>query len=415
MIGRIISMLIFMSLYFALEYYVFTGMKSLFKTPPRVFKWSYWLLVIIPILWMFFGRALVNDQLSFMKGLSNFMGGLFVTLMITKLVFAIFLGVEDLYRIFRYGTESIMAATNKTKDAASFEGRRKFVAQIALGFAALPFFSFLYGITRGKYAYTVHHQIVKSPDLPKAFHGFKVLQISDIHSGSFDSLEAVTRGVEMIQAQKADIILFTGDLVNQDADEIKPFISLFEKLNAPYGKFAVLGNHDYGYYRDRKNNPKAIENMQKLEEHHKSMGFRLLNNESLALDKDGEYIRLAGVENWGKGPFPKEADLDKTFEDSQDNEFTLLMSHDPSHWTAHVLDFPKKIHLTLSGHTHGMQAGIEIPGFKWSPIKYRYPEWAGIYEQDEQQLYVNRGFGFLGFAGRVGILPEITVLELQQA
>ena len=411
MIGRIIFSLLFIAFYFGIEYYAFNGLKILFKSGmPRAVKWSYWILVAFPILWLFIGRGLFEIDL---RWLNNAVIGIFISLIVAKLFFILFLALEDIYRILRFGTESVMAIGNEEKHA-NFESRRRFVAQIGIAVASIPFLSFLYGVTRGKYAYTVHNIQVAYKDLPEAFDGLRILQISDIHSGSFDSMAAVERGVEMIQAQKADIILFTGDLVNSHAHEIEPYVDIFKSLSAPLGKFSVLGNHDYGHYPD--GDERAVENMKALQGHHATMGFRLLNNENQFLEKNGEKIRLVGVENWGKSKhFPKEGDLDKAFEGVDPEEFCILMSHDPSHWEAKILDFPKKVQLTLSGHTHGMQLGVEIPGMKWSPSKYLYPQWAGLYEREDQKIYVNRGFGFLGFPGRVGILPEITVLELKKA
>lgn len=412
MIGRIIFSLLVIAFYFGLELYVFNGLKTLYKSGmPKAIKWTYWLLVAFPVLWMFIGRGLLQDQLGDLRWFSNAVMGIFITLIITKLFFALFLAIEDIYRILRFGTESVMAMSDKDKAGPSFESRRRFVAQIGLAVAAVPFFSFLYGVTRGKYAYTVHHTAIKYPDLPSVFDGLRIVQISDIHSGSFDSMAAVERGVALIQAQNPDVILFTGDLVNSRAKEIEPYIHLFKSLSAPFGKFSVLGNHDYGHFDEAD----ELANMALLEQHQASMGFRLLNNESVHLEKDGEKIRLVGVENWSKSKhFPKKGDLDKAFEGVSPEEFCVLMSHDPSYWEAKILDFPQKVHLTLSGHTHGMQMGVEIPGMKWSPSKYLYPQWAGLYERGDQKIYVNRGFGFLGFPGRVGILPEITVLELKK-
>jgi uncharacterized protein len=413
--GRFLSFLIFLGLFIAFEFYVFNGLKSLFKNGmPKTWKWAYWILSILPILWMILWRVILQDQIGDFRWLGNLILGIFFTLLITKAVFSIILLMEDGYRLFRFGGESLLSLTDRDRPAAAWESRRRFIAQLGIAVAAVPFMSFLYGVTRGKYAFTVHKSSIYFPDLPEAYDGLRILQISDIHAGSFDSTAAVERGIKLIQEQAADIILFTGDLVNNRAEEIEPFIHLFEKLKAPMGKFSVLGNHDYGTYIRWDSEEAEAENMERLYKNHAAMGFRLLRNESLLLEKDGQQIRLAGAENWGKGRFPKEGDLDKTFENCTENEFTVLMSHDPSHWTHHILGFNKYIHLTLSGHTHGMQMGIEIPGIKWSPSKWIYPHWAGLYRQEGKYLYVNRGFGFLGFPGRVGILPEITVLELKK-
>lgn len=413
--GRIFSFLIMIGILLSFEMYIFNGLKALFKNGiPRNIKWIFWVLAITPFIWISLWRVVLQDQIGDFRWLGNIILGIFFTLLITKAVFAIFLLIEDIYRVLRFSGESILSLTDKGKPTAVWESRRRFIAQMGIAIASVPFMSFLYGVTRGKYAFTVHRHTISFTDLPDKFDGFKIVQISDIHSGSFDNFHAVARGVNMIQEQNADLILFTGDLVNNRAEEIEPYIHLFEKLKAPYGKFSVLGNHDYGSYIRWGSEETEAANMNRLFENHKKMGFRLLNNESITLDKEGYSIRLAGVENWGKGHFPKEGDLNKTFYNTPDNEFTILMSHDPSHWTHHVLDFNKHIHLTLSGHTHGMQMGIEIPGIKWSPSKWIYPHWAGLYQKNGKYLYVNRGFGFLGFPGRVGILPEITVIELKK-
>jgi predicted MPP superfamily phosphohydrolase len=410
---ELVGFLFTVGLYIALEIYVFNGLKVLFKNGmPKSVKWIYWSLVFLPFVWAMLKGFVIGESLGDIRWFSNLISGIFFTLIATKAVFAIFILLEDFYRIISYSGSFIKSKIVAESQPASWGSRREFVGKLAVLVASIPFMSFLYGVTRGKYAFTVHNVAVEFPDLPDAFDGFKILQISDIHSGSFDSRAAVSKGVEMIKSQKADMILFTGDLVNSRANEIEPFIPLFATLDAPFGKYSVLGNHDYGYgwrSKEEKN-----ENIEKLKSHHQAMGFNLMMNESLFIEKNNSKIRLAGVENWGDGPFPKKGDLVKTFENSGENEFTVLMSHDPSHWENKILDFSKHIHLTLSGHTHGLQLGIEIPGFKFSPSQWRYPQWAGLYEKEGKKIYVNRGFGFLGFPGRVGILPEITVLELKK-
>ncbi|MGB0523441.1 MAG: metallophosphoesterase [Flammeovirgaceae bacterium] len=345
---------------------------------------------------------------------TNIMLGLLVTLFFTKLFFLPFPLFEDLFRLLKFGYDASTKALDKNRKPAKFWSRRRFIGKLGLAVAALPFSAFLYGVFKGRYDFTVHHVSVPSPDLPAAFDGFKIAQISDVHAGSFDRIEAVKKGIDLIQAQGADVIVFTGDLVNNRALEVEPYIEHFGKLSAPYGKYAVLGNHDYGNYVKWPSPEAKNENLATLAQHHKDMGFRLMNNESVLIEKEGASIRLAGVENWGKKPFPQYGDLSKTFQQAAADDFSILLSHDPSHWDEQVIDFSQKIHLTLSGHTHGMQMGVEIPGFRWSPVKYRYPRWAGLYEAKNQFLYVNRGFGFIGFPGRVGIWPEITVLELKR-
>jgi predicted MPP superfamily phosphohydrolase len=265
---------------------------------------------------------------------------------------------------------------------------------------------------RGKYNYKVLSYKLEYEDLPKAFEGFKIAQISDIHSGSFDNLKKVSYGVNLINEQQADMVLFTGDLVNNKAKEVLPWLETFKKINAPFGVYSILGNHDYGDYAAWDTPEAKKENLKELFNAQKEMGWDLLLNESRFIEKEGERIALVGVENWGSG-FKKAGDLNKALKEVSSNDFKILMTHDPSHWEAEVLTHPYKVHLTLSGHTHGMQFGIEIPGwFKWSPVKWRYKQWAGIYEQAKQRLNVNRGFGYLAYPGRVGMWPEVTVITL---
>ena len=287
------------------------------------------------------------------------------------------------------------------------------VSELAMVFAAIPFFSLLYAMSGGRHRYKVHRVTLKFKDLPKAFDGFTITQLSDIHAGSFTSKKGVEKGIDMVNAQKSDLILFTGDLVNNQAAEMEPWIALFAKLSAPYGKYSVLGNHDYGDYMRWENEADQRANLSRLKDIHREIGFNLLLNDAVTVKKDGQSISLIGVENWGKGGFHKYGDLSKATGSVSNNQFKILMSHDPSHWEAKTLDHSSHIHLALAGHTHGMQFGIELFGFRWSPVKYMYPQWAGLYERNGKYLYVNRGFGFLGFKGRLGIWPEITVITLK--
>lgn len=339
----------------------------------------------------------------------NMVLGLVVTFFVTKLVYIAYLALVDAESVITY----IVRRLSPDSGNPSLQ-RRKILKQIGVIVAAVPFTSFLYGVLKGRYDYRLHKVSLSFPDLPPAFDGFKIVQISDVHSGSFDNMAAVKKGIEKIQKQGADLILFTGDMINNLAEEVEPYIGLFGSLKAPFGKYAVLGNHDYGEYVAWESAEAKAQNLVKLSKHHQAMGFELLNNAQVALKKGNEQIKLVGVENWGKKPFPQKGDLNQAFAQSQPEDFSILMSHDPSHWDLKVLEFPQKVHLTLSGHTHGMQMGVEIPGFKWSPVKYRYDKWAGLYKKAEQYLYVNRGFGFIGFPGRVGIWPEITLMELKR-
>jgi predicted MPP superfamily phosphohydrolase len=284
-----------------------------------------------------------------------------------------------------------------------------------MAFTVIPALGFIYGMVRGAYKYRVHKVKVPSPDIPEAFHGFKILQLSDIHTGSFLDNSALNRAFDIAMKQGADIILFTGDLVNNKADETEGFEEIYRRLKAPYGVYSVLGNHDYGDYVEWESADAKKANLQALKDIQARNGWRLLMNEHVAIEKNGEKIALLGIENWGGSlRFPRYGKLDKAYEGTEEYPFRILMSHDPSHWDKQVRPEYPEVHLTLSGHTHGMQLGIEIPGLKWSPVQYIYKDWAGLYKSGKQFLYVNRGLGFLGYPGRLGIWPEITVIELQR-
>jgi predicted MPP superfamily phosphohydrolase len=280
------------------------------------------------------------------------------------------------------------------------------VGGIALG-------GFIWGITN-RYRYKIRRVRLAFGNLPEAFKGMKIVQISDIHAGSFDRHEAVARGVQQVMAESPDIIFFTGDLVNNKADEVQPYVDIFSQLKAPLGVYSTLGNHDYGDYVQWPSAQAKTKNLEWLKETHGKMGWRLLMNEHVLLEKGNDRIAVLGIENWSaKANFPKYGDLSRAHAGlGKDIPFKILLSHDPSHWDAQVRKQFPDINLTLSGHTHGMQFGVEIPGLKWSPVQYVYQKWAGLYREGAQYLYVNRGFGFLGYPGRLGILPEITVIEL---
>ena len=336
--------------------------------------------------------------------------GFFLTVVALKVVLISFLFTEDVIRIL-YG--AYQKAFGE-RDSFYLPSRRKFISQIALGIAAIPFASMLYGIYKGRYNYKVLTYNLEYPDLPDAFDGYQITQISDIHSGSFDNKEKIEYAIDLINKQQSDVILFTGDLVNNEASEMDQWKSTFSKLTAKDGVYSVLGNHDYGDYMNWPNEAAKQENLDYLFQIQKEIGFDLLKNESRFLERNGERIVLIGVENWGAG-FKQVGDLDKASKAVKPEDFKILMSHDPTHWEKVAVNHPLHYHLTLSGHTHGMQFGIEIPGWiKWSPAKWRYKYWAGLYEQNKQIINVNRGFGYLAFPGRVGIWPEITVIKLKK-
>lgn len=372
--------------------------------------------------YMFIGIAVIiagNLILQFSTGVGgrvlspskSYAFGFILAFMLFNLVLIVFLLGEDIVRLFS-GVYSKLFGVNNTFHMPS---RRKFVSGIALGVAAVPFASMLYGMYKGKYNYKVIKHTLHFADLPDAFDGYRITHISDIHSGSFDNRSEIEHAVHLVQEQKSDAIMFTGDLVNNKSSEMLPWKELFAELKADDGVYSILGNHDYGDYIDWDSTTDKKQNLEELIQLQKEMGYDLLLNENRFIERKGQRIALVGCENWGKGGFKKSGDLKKASEGVKPNDFKILMTHDPSHWDEVVINDAYHYHLTLSGHTHGMQFGIEIPGWiKWSPIKYRYKHWAGIYKEMGQYINVNRGFGYLGFPGRVGIWPEITVIELKK-
>lgn len=344
----------------------------------------------------------------------RFLSSAILILVVCKVFGILFLAMDDIVRFFKWVYSFFKPKTPETIDAVHKISRLKFFSQLAITFTLIPAVGFLYGMVRGAYKYRVHNVKIPSPNIPKEFDGFKIVQLSDIHTGSFINDSGLKAAFEIVMAQKADMILFTGDLVNNETSEVEGFEDLFKSLKAPHGVFSVLGNHDYGDYVQWAGPQEKRANLESLKAKQKDFGWRLLMNEHVPIEKDGAQIGLIGIENWGGNMrFPRYGKMKEAYEGADKYPFKILMSHDPSHWDMQVvLEYPE-IDLTLSGHTHGMQLGIEIPGFKWSPIKYLYKNWAGLYKQDKQMLYVNRGLGFLGYPGRLGIWPEITVIELQ--
>ncbi|MBT4678896.1 metallophosphoesterase [Flavobacteriaceae bacterium] len=407
MLRWIIPLLIASAIIFVLEYYAFQAVKTVTKN--RVIKWVWLgigLLVYLNLLYVIFSTPSNSGQTKQFQMAT----GMMITILIPKVFILIILFGEDIVRL----AQKIISwlGANPTQ---SISGRRKFISQMALGLAAIPFASFLYGIIQGRYNYKVLKYQLSFKDLPDAFNGFTITQISDIHSGSFTNKEKVQYGVDMINDQHSDLLLFTGDIVNNKASEMDNWIDMFGTLKAPYGKYAVLGNHDYAeYIRGISKEEKEVQ-FEEIKNIHPKIGFDLLCNEHRYIEKDGQKIALVGVENWGKS-FKQAGDLSKASDGVSKDDFKILMSHDPSHWEAEVKQDDLNYHLTLSGHTHGLQMGIEIPGwFKWSPSKYVYKQWAGLYEEYGRYINVNRGFGYHAFPGRVGIWPEITVIELKKS
>ncbi len=395
------------------DWYVYAGLRTWTADWKKIVRkrWvlrSYWIMAIAITALLFIKLPSFNTPAG-MRPFNEWILSLYLVFFICKLFFVLVLFIGDLGRLFTgIGKKIIQPGKGPV-----FPARRKFISELAILITALPFASLLYSMLKGKYDYRVHRQTIYFDNLPEAFNGFTITQLSDIHSGSFDHLASVQKGIELAKAQQSDLFVFTGDLVNNVAEEIEPYIDLFGSIKAPHGQFSTLGNHDYGDYIKWNNAADKATNLQRLKDQHARLGYRLLLDENIPVEKNGQQISLLGVQNWGRG-FIQKGDLDKALRGVDEKAFKVLLSHDPTHWEEKVRYHPVNIDLTLSGHTHGAQFGVETAGFRWSPVKYRYLDWAGLATEGKRHLYVNRGFGFLAFSGRLGIWPEITVIELRK-
>jgi hypothetical protein len=408
----LIRIFIFVALFVLIDIYVARALYALFDNQQslRIFKWVYWGIHIA--FWLTLTGLLLF--VSRKAGINNWMArgvmGFFIFLYVPKLLLAVFLLIQDAGRFIASAIPLLKG------DSLTVPERRKFITQISVLIAAIPMGAVIHGIWKGRFKFTLHKQELKFENLPEAFDGFTITQLSDIHIGSFDNKEELERGLKMATNLKSDIIVFTGDLVNNVASEAEPWISSFQLLQAPQGVYSILGNHDYGDYVQWESKEQKMANLEQLKKHHAASGFRLLLNEQVTFEKNGQKIALIGLENWGAPPFPQYGNLAKATSFLEPNMFKVLLSHDPSHWDLEAKNHPSNIALSLAGHTHGMQFGVEIPWLKWSPVKFKYPKWAGLYpEGNGKYLYVNRGFGYLAFPGRVGIWPEITQITLRKA
>jgi predicted MPP superfamily phosphohydrolase len=393
-----------------IDVYVFQAIKTITQSlPPRprtaIFV-AYWGLsvlalstfLLLPYLYVQYTRA------------GTYITTIILGFYIAKLLALVFLLIDDIRR----GIQWIILRATATPATGSGPAisRSTFLSWLGIGLGTSLFGALVYGFGN-KYKYRVHRVSLAFDNLPASFKGLKIVQLSDIHCGSFDSPDAVSKGVDLVLAEKPDLILFTGDLVNDRATEMKNYQTIFSRLQAPMGIYSTLGNHDYGDYGWWESPELKKANLDRLKEIQQEMGWRLLVNEHVVLEKDGGQIALIGIENWSaKARFPKYGRMDLAYAGTEKYPFKILMSHDPSHWDAEVRPHYPDIDLMLAGHTHGMQFGVEIPGLKWSPVQFLYKQWAGLYEEGRQRLYVNRGYGFIGYPGRFGILPEITVIEL---
>jgi predicted MPP superfamily phosphohydrolase len=405
----IFRFIILCALLLFIEFYSYQAFRTLIKA-----RWvliGYQVISLLVLIFIIYSFSQVDRSVGQTRQFM-FTTGLMLVVYVPKIVLTLIMFGEDIIRV---GASILNYFVYNTPRKEMMPDRRKFVSQIALGLAAIPFLSIIYGIFEGKYNFKVIKQTIFFPDLPDAFDGFKITQISDVHSGSFDNPEKINYAIDLINAQESDLILFTGDIVNTHAKEMHPWLETFNRIkDYKYGKFAVLGNHDYGEYVTWPSEKEKDENFKAIKDLYSQIGFKLMLNEHTYIQKGDDKIALIGVENWGVN-FKKAGDLNKASENVHQDDFKVLMSHDPSHWDAEIKDHPKNFHLTFAGHTHGMQFGIEIPGyFKWSLAQYIYKQWAGLYENVGKYVYVNRGFGFHAYPGRVGIMPEITVIELKK-
>ena len=400
---------IFLIICTALELYTFRALRSKWNNYSKIYRrtiksffFTFLFLTIFSLLlFLAFGD-------SFPKWIRNFFFGFVMINLFTKIALASVFFVDDLRRIF-LRIKSRVSKTNKILPGEKIS-RSDFMVKTAVVAAAIPAISFPLGMFVGPYNYKVRREKIQFANLPASFRNLKIVQISDIHAGSFYDKDAVEKGIDMLLTEKPDVIFFTGDLVNDSADEMKNYMDIFSKVQAPMGVYSILGNHDYGDYRKWNSEKDKADNLEQLKKVHADLGWRLLLDEHIYLKKNQEKIAIIGVENWGAG-FHQIGDLKKAY-GQVDAPVKILLSHDPTHWDEQVRKEFKDIDLTLSGHTHGAQMGIETHGFKLSPISLRYEKWAGLYKEENQYLYVNRGYGFLGYPGRIGIWPEITVIEL---
>ena len=409
-------MLNFIGLYIALvivEFYSYQVVKQV--TKQRIFRVLYLTISAIIIGYIIYGFSQF-DRTQGQNHQSLLAGALIMLFYLPKVILTLVYIFEDLFRIGVGVFQYIKRDKSTVKEKAFLPERRKFITQMALAVVSIPFASVLYGITIGRYKFQVHKTVIEFDDLPEAFDGFTLTQLSDIHAGSFDNREKLEYAVELINSQPSDMLVFTGDIVNSIADEMYPWIDIFQKIRPhTYGNYSILGNHDYGSYVNWPTEKEKEDNFLAIQELSPSIGFQLLRNEHVKITKGQDSMALVGVENWGaRMKFMKYGDLDKATDGLLEEEFKILLTHDPSHWEGQVLDHQQDFHLTLSGHTHGSQFGIDIPGvIQWSPIQYIYKQWAGLYAKGKKHLYVNRGFGYHAYQGRTGVWPEITVIELR--
>lgn len=410
--GRIITIIIIGLLVIVFDLYIAKAITSIYP------KWKNNKKFGFKFIWWGYTTILLTGVcLSMLTNIplgirTVFLVAFFITF-VTKLCMVLILAIDDIRRFLLLIKQKVKPKPNTTTQENTIP-RSEFLVKAGIAVAAVPFASLSWGIVSGAYDYRVRKQVLNFPNLPKEFDGVTIAQISDVHSGSFYNKKAVLGGVEMLMREKPDFAFFTGDLVNGKASEMREYQDIFSKIKAPLGVYSVLGNHDYGSYEKWPTEAAKLKNLEDLKKTHQLMGWDLLMNENRRLKVDGAEIGVLGIENWGTGRFPKFGKMDEAIKNTDDLPVKLLLSHDPSHWRAEILTKYPQIDASFAGHTHGAQFGVESEYIKWSPVQYIYNEWDGLYHEGHQQLYVNVGFGFLGYPGRVGILPEITIFELKK-
>lgn len=412
---RIMPVIILLILFGVIDYYLFQAVLAVSKnwspTWKSIIRYGFWIptvISVVGILWYNLGDPYKINRDAWLW-LRTFMVGIYLS----KVFGLVFVLLDDIQRGFRWVVSLFYKGTSESLPGEAIT-RSDFLTKAALVATAVPFGAMTYGIISGAHDYRVRRVTVNLPNLPKSFDGMRIGQVSDIHSGSFWNKTAVKGGVEMMQAEKPDIIFFTGDLVNDHAEEVKDYVPIFDKFKAPLGVYSITGNHDYGDYAGLKGQAWR-DNLENIKKAHKEMGFDILMNQNRIIEQGGEKIAIIGIENWGKGGFSKYGKIDEAHKGTDEAAVKLLLSHDPSHWDAQVRPNFQDIDIMFSGHTHGFQFGVEIGGFKWSPSQYVYKQWAGLYNEGKQYLYVNRGFGYLGYPGRIGMPPELTIIELKRS
>lgn len=419
--SKIIGFSFFFLLFVIIDIYCWQGVKLLIKNfSPGIRKFVAWIYWGYSVGMVLFFTAVRLTQVPVSSITMRFIGALAFAVIMVKLIWVLFLLIDDIQRFVQWLFSDIKLSWTKKSDGfePSANGgisRSKFLNWLGLGIGLAFLGNAIWGVVKGAHNYVVRKRTLKIDGLPEAFDGFKIVQISDVHCGSFWDREAVKKGIQLINDQNADAVFFTGDLVNDTSKEAETWTDVFGKIRAKNGVFSILGNHDYGDYVIWDSLESKHQNMLEMYGHHKKMGWDLLLDENRILERNGQKIAIVGVENWSaKGRFPKYGNLKQALKGTEDISIKLLLSHDPSHWREQVLESQPEIRATFSGHTHGMQFGVDTKFYRWSPAKYIYKEWMDLYKEGKQYLYVNRGFGYLGYPGRMGIFPEITVITLKR-